>query len=115
MKRLYNFHMWKNKDIFNAALKGAKSHIARAKEGKRLLQKGKPLSEMEEPIVGLSADQNVERRQEYLELINQMNPSQLQERLSLIEQQLEIVLKTERKGTSELEWKRNAIHHLLDR
>ena len=62
--------MWKDPDIFRRAIETAKNHMARAAEGRKLLEQGKSLREMQTPITGLDPDQNNTRRADYLQEIS---------------------------------------------
>ncbi len=105
--------MWANKDIFRRSIKIAKNHMDRAREGKKLLEEGRPLSEMKTSLFGLTAEDTLERRSHYLKFIGEMDESSLRDCLEKVELQIYTALNREEKGTSELEWQRNAIRQLL--
>ena len=104
--------MFKNEAIFNKAVLTAKNHIARAEEGSLLLAKGRSLSEMTTPITGPTSEETLERRNDFLEFINQMDEAGLRKHLSIIEHQIDVVLSRPIQGTSEFYWQRIVI---LDR
>ncbi len=104
--------MFKNEAIFTKAVLTAKNHIARSEEGFKLLSEGRSLSEMTTPITGLTSDETLERRTDYLEFIGQMNNEDLRKQLSTVEHQINVALGRPIQGTSELYWQRIVI---LDR
>lgn len=105
--------MWKNPEIFTRAVETAQNHFDRAREGQVLLEQGRSIGEMKTPLIGLSMVQTLERRSEYLAFINQMDDVRLRKHLGGVEAQINNALKRVEKGTSELEWQRNAIRQLL--
>lgn len=104
--------MFKNETIFIKAVLGAQNHIARAEEGALLLANGRPLSEMTTPITGMTTEENIERRTDFLEFINQKDEAGLRKLLAMVEHQIEVALSRPLQGTSELYWQRIVI---LDR
>lgn len=104
--------MFKNEAIFTKAVLTAKNHIARAEEGYFLLANGRPLSEMTTPVTGLTFEETLERRNDFIEFINQMDEAGLRKHLDMVEHQIEVALSRPVQGTSELYWQRIVI---LDR
>ena len=105
--------MWKNAEIFRKAIETAKNHLARVEEGSKLLKQGRSLDEMTTPITGLSAEETLERRGEYLRYIGEMDISRLRKHLAMVKHQINNALEREEGGTSEHEWQRNAILRVL--
>lgn len=70
------------------------------------MAQGRPLSEMTTPAIGMTDEENRERRDQFIALINRMTKPELEKRLDQINSQVELRLQKEEKGTSELEWQR---------
>jgi len=104
--------MFKSEAIFTKAVLGAQNHIARAEEGSLLLANGRSLSEISTPITGLTSEETLERRNDFLEFINQMDEAGLRKHLAMIEHQIDVAISRPIQGTSELYWQRIVI---LDR
>jgi len=105
--------MFKNEAIFTKAVMTAKNHIARAEEGSLLLANGRTLSEMTTPITGLTSEETLERRRDFLEFINQMDEAGLRKHLAMIEHQIGVAISRPIQGTSELYWQRITIFDRL--
>ncbi len=86
-----------------------KSHVERSREGRELLKRGVPLSEMKTPIEGATPGQLTASRQTYLDRLEGMSHEQLKTHLGKVEKQIGRLLDTDLVGTSELEWRRNVI------
>ncbi len=76
------------------------------------MSKDRSLSEMSTPITGLTSEETLERRTDFLEFINQMNEDGLRNHLAMVEHQIDVALSRPIQGTSELYWQRIVI---LDR
>ncbi len=111
---LYNILMLNDPEIFKGSLLAARNHMLRAEEGRRLGSLNRSLAEMSAPITGLSKEQNLARRNEYLQVIGVMNEMELQAQLEQVERQIEIASRKPDQGTSELAWQRNAIRAFLE-
>ena len=94
--------MWKNPEVFRKVIETVRNHIARAQEGKALLEQRRPLDEMVTPITGLSAEETLKRRNGYLSFIQEMDETRLRKHLEMVELQINNALNREEKGTSEL-------------
>ena len=101
--------MWKNNEIFRKSILVAKNHSARAEEGKKLLEDGKSLDNMQTSITGLTEEENIIRRRAYIDDLNGKSNSELKEMLRQVEAFIERRDDTEEKGTSELNWQRLVI------
>lgn len=106
--------MFESEDIFKKSVLTAANHIARAKEGAKLLAEGKSLSEMETPITGLTEEEMNRRRTAQLKQYQEMNHEELVETLRRVEFMIEAALNREVQGTSELYWQRIVIKDILE-
>lgn len=102
-------------EIFRKSILTAQNHLTRAREGQKLLDEDRPLSEIQTPIIGLEDDELKAKRMEFLSNINGFDKAALTKRLQLIEKQIEVAEHRQEKGTSELYWNRLAILDLLER
>jgi hypothetical protein len=99
--------------LYEDITKVAQNHIDRAEEGHRLLQEGRPLSEMTIEPIGLTNEQLLQRREMYLDFIAKMSTEKLEEHLKAVNYQIQRRLQDPLVGTSELEWQRINIEMLL--
>ncbi len=74
------------------------------KKVNKLLRTSKPLSELKAKPTGLPPELTIQRRQSYLNMINEMDEAKLKWHLQHVEFQIERRLSDPLVGTSELEW-----------
>lgn len=99
-------------DILQASLKTARNHDARAEEGRKLLGKGLSLDRMRTPIIGLTQEQLIFRRQSFIDRISGAEPERVLFRYKVVQAMLERANANPNKGTSELEWQRIMIEDI---
>lgn len=95
-------------------LKSVISHRRRAKEGSKLLKKGKPLSEMETPIEGPSSETLKRQRKKFISTLQDMERPDLEQLSVKLEESVEKASQNPEGGTSELEWQRNIVNTILE-
>ncbi len=105
--------MFESDEIFRKSVITAGNHIERAKEGTRLLAEGKSLAEMSTPITGLTEEEMGRRRMAQIKLYQKMDEEELRRSLRNVERGIEIALKRDVQGTSELYWQRIIIKDIL--
>lgn len=98
--------MEKDFEIFRGAIEAAQNHLDRAQEGRDLLAKGRPLSEMTTKPMGLSDEQTVKRRENFVEWLQELNDDELRFTFQNTMRQLHRRWDDPDKGTSELELRR---------
>ena len=95
-------------ETFRKIIETAENHKKRAAEGRRLLEQGRPLSEMDTEPIGLSIEETVARRQGFVNNLKNMKDDLLSWVFGNTMYQLHRRYEDEDKGTSELEWQVNA-------
>ena len=95
-------------ETFRKIIKTAENHIERAAKGKKLLAEGRTLSEMDIEITGLTIEETIARRQEFIDKLKSMQDDLLTWTFGNTTYQLHRRHEDEDKGTSELEWQVNA-------
>lgn len=92
-------------DIFAAV----KSHLARAREGRRLLASGKTLADMTSPIAGLSHEELIRNREQWIARMKDLDGERLIWVYGNHLLSWERANESPDKGTSELQWRINAM------
>ncbi|PIS08974.1 hypothetical protein COT75_03870 [Candidatus Beckwithbacteria bacterium CG10_big_fil_rev_8_21_14_0_10_34_10] len=98
--------MTEDNEILRGSIETAMNHLARSKEGRKLLEDGRSLAEMTTPLTGLTNEQTIKRREDYINWLKGIGEDQLyfvfQNTMALLQQRWE----HPDKGTSELELRR---------
>lgn len=97
-----------NDDVENI-LKSAKSHLQRAREGRDLLKKGRPLSEMTTPIEGPSDEYLLSKRKIFIDGLQDKDKESLNKLLHDTDERILQISKGKIAGYSDLLWQRTVI------